>query len=189
MHKKVFQCDPLVTPESILHAAEQVERLQLKQQKLSFKEHVGVLVLEEVGVTVLSPHNPLRSLHSFLTVELRWMVISSISASLASQKARGSSEFQLSDLFSAYPTPADFHVTGKQIIVGSSRGDRKRTRTGTVERLSSVLSSLTSILSNTIISDPRYNCYYGLRDYYGLVKFSQAEQSSSAANGLAPGTL
>ena len=66
VHKKVFQCDPLVTPESILRAAEQVGRLQLKQQKLSFEEHVGVLVLEEVGVTALSPHNPLMSLHSLL---------------------------------------------------------------------------------------------------------------------------
>ena len=69
------------------------------------------------------------------------------------------------------------------VNVGSSRGDRKRTRTGTVERLSSVLSSLTSILYK-IISDPRYNYYYGLRDYYGLVKFSQAELSSDAANGF-----
>ena len=64
--KKVFQYDPLVTPESILRAAEQVERLQLKQQKLCFEEHVGVLVLEEVGVPVLPPHNPLMSLHSLL---------------------------------------------------------------------------------------------------------------------------
>ena len=117
------------------------------------------------------------------------MVSSSISASLASRKARGSNEFQSSDWFSAYPTPAKFQVTGEQIIVGSSRGDRKRTRTGTVERLSSVLSSLTSILSNTIVSDPRHNYYYGFRDYYGLVKSSQAELSSSAANGLAPATL
>ena len=65
VHKKVFQCDPLVTPESILRAAEQVGRLQLKQ-KLSFEEHVGVLALEEVGVTALSPHNPLMSLHCLL---------------------------------------------------------------------------------------------------------------------------
>ena len=36
------------------------------QQKLSFEEHVSVLVLEEVGVTVFSPHNPLMSLHSLL---------------------------------------------------------------------------------------------------------------------------
>ena len=64
--QKVFQYVLLVTPESILRAAEQVERLQLKHQKLSFEEHVGVLVLEEVGVTVLSPHNPLMSLHSLL---------------------------------------------------------------------------------------------------------------------------
>ena len=66
VHKKVFQCDPLVTPESIPRAAEQVIRLQLKQQKLSIGEHVGVLVLEEVGVTAPSPHNPLMSLHFLL---------------------------------------------------------------------------------------------------------------------------
>ena len=33
---------------------------------LFFEKHVGVLVLEEVGVTALSPHNPLMSLHSLL---------------------------------------------------------------------------------------------------------------------------
>ena len=66
VHQKVVQCDPLVTPESVLRAAEQVGWLQLKQQKLSFKEHVAVLVLDEIGVTALSPHNPLMSLHFLL---------------------------------------------------------------------------------------------------------------------------
>ena len=78
--QKVFQCDPLVTPESILHAAEQVERLQLKQQKLSFEEHVGVLVLEEVGVTVLSPAQPIEVSTFFLDcgVEVGWSFRSSL---------------------------------------------------------------------------------------------------------------
>ena len=43
--KKMFQYDPLATPDSILRAA---------------------VVLEEAGVTVLSPHNQLVSLHSLL---------------------------------------------------------------------------------------------------------------------------
>ena len=103
--------------------------------------------------------------------------------------ARGSSEILSSDLFSAYPTLSDFQITGKQIIVCSSRSDRKRTRFGTVERLSSVLSSHTLILSNTIISDPRYNYYYSLRDYYGLVKFSRRNYPNAAAKGMAPETL
>ena len=49
-----------------MRAEEQVRWLQLKQQKLSFEGYVGVLVLEEVGVMALSPHNPLISLHSLL---------------------------------------------------------------------------------------------------------------------------
>ena len=52
VHKKVFQCDPLVTPESILRAAEQVGRLQLKQQKLSFED----------GYFLLTSRVPWRSL-------------------------------------------------------------------------------------------------------------------------------
>ena len=167
MHKKVFQCDPLVTPESIPRAAKQVIRLQLKQQKLSFEQHVGVIVLKKVGVTALSPNNPLMSLHSLLDrgveVDGQFLHLCIIGISEGGWIHRIPIErlvFRVSDTFK-------FSSNWQAIILGSSRGDRKRTQTGTVERLSSVLSSLTSILSNTIISDPRHN-YYGLRDYYEL---------------------
>ena len=139
------------------------------------QEHVGVLVLEEVGVTALSPHNPLMSLHSLLDrgVEVDGQFVHLCIIGISNWRVDPAKTNRATFVFRGDPTPADLQLTGKQIIVGSSRGDVGRTRSGTVERLSSVLSSLTSILSNTIISDPRYNYYYGLRDYYGLVKFLQ----------------
>ena len=73
------------SPCSCRWTCSQVRRLQLKQQKLSFEEHVGVHVLKEVGVLHFR-----RTIHSclfilFLTVRLRWMDSSSNSASLAYQ--------------------------------------------------------------------------------------------------------
>ena len=105
VHKKVFQCDPLVTPESI--RASQTAAADAADA-VSFEEHVGVLVLEEVSVLHFR-----RTTHSclFLTVRLDlWSVRPSLHHS-HTKLSRGSSKIQSSDLFAVFPTPADFQVT------------------------------------------------------------------------------
>eukprot|EP00927_Polykrikos_kofoidii_P014152 TRINITY_DN16176_c0_g1_i2.p1 TRINITY_DN16176_c0_g1~~TRINITY_DN16176_c0_g1_i2.p1 ORF type:complete len:3105 (-),score=492.61 TRINITY_DN16176_c0_g1_i2:105-9254(-) len=190
VHKKVFQCDPLVTPGAILQAAEQIGRLQLKQKRHSTEEHVGVLVLEEVGVTALSPHNPLMSLHSLIDhgVEVDGQFVNICIIGISNWRVDPAKTNRANFIFRGDPTPEDLQLTGKQIILGTAAKSAGGGGTGgNFEHLSSVLSSLASILSNTIIMDARYSYYYGLRDYYGLVKFLQTEVSLHAADELGLG--
>ena len=78
---------------------------------------MGVLVLEEVGVLHFR-----RTTHSclfilFLTVRLRWMISSSISASLAYQIAAWIQQNPIERLVFRFPDTSDFQVTA----VGSSK--------------------------------------------------------------------
>ncbi|CEM05731.1 unnamed protein product [Vitrella brassicaformis CCMP3155] len=200
--KKTVQCSPLTTPHAILQAANHAAKVQLRELQ-SDSEHTAVLVLEEIGETVLSPHNPLMTLHGLIDhgVNVDGKSVKIAIVAISKWKIDPAKMNRGVFLFRGTPSASDLSETAFSIISSSTsshqlelydRRSESHSRVDEVgfvainEELRESVAALSSILELKF-NDREYNWYYGSRDMYALLTFLHGSLSSPpGGTGVVP---
>lgn len=122
-----------------------------------------VFVFDEIGLAELSRHNPLKVLHSLLEVENRDIGFIGISNwRLDASKMNRA-------LYLARPDPDfnDLQLTAKQIF--DSICNNQKLHIPLIEALTSAYNALRKDFKERL---PLYSDFYGLRDFYHLIKYT-----------------
>ena len=157
-----YQGSQNCTSESVLKVFERSEKY-LKAKNDS-SQLLPVIVFDEIGLAELSPHNPLKVLHSELEVEsCRYGFVGLSNWRLDASKMNRAIYVSCSD-----PEISDLQLTGKTILKSmvTSRGQGVRLSESIINGLASAYDDLYEYIKQ----DEQYNNYFGLRDYYALIK-------------------
>eukprot|EP01035_Chromulina_nebulosa_P020147 gene20147-26157_t len=170
IHKFVVQCSPDTTAEHVNSQARRAAIAQYKQSQLLKERHQVVLVLEEVGATIGSRHNPLMSLHQLIdhgiplqirgeAVTVRIPIIG-----ISNYRLDGSKMGRGSIVHRGNPSvdDHDLTMTAKTILrFVDNRGDTEFTR------------PFSQAFCYNILQDQHFTWYHGMRDFYSSVSTIQ----------------
>ena len=167
IQKHVVQCSPDTTAHHIAANAKRAALSQLGAERLGIQARQCIIVLEEVGATIGSRHNPLMSLHSMIdhgvtivtkegkTKKVRLPIIGISNYQLdASKMGRGRVVYR------GNPPIKDLNETAEAILRGmggamlDSRGFSK---------------DLSSAFSRQILENNNLSWFFGMRDFYAVV--------------------
>ncbi|CAM4829130.1 unnamed protein product [Rotaria magnacalcarata] len=158
-----FQGSQNCTSESIIKV---FERAANYSPVKSISELLPVIVFDEIGLAELSPHNPLKVLHAELEVENnRYGFVGISNWRLDASKMNRALYLSTPD-----PNVQDLQLTGKVIsdsMQQSSNVQKIQFEPIIIESLSRAYYDLYEILKET---QPEHQNYFGLRDYYSLIK-------------------
>eukprot|EP01105_Mastigella_eilhardi_P007620 TRINITY_DN1911_c0_g3_i2.p1 TRINITY_DN1911_c0_g3~~TRINITY_DN1911_c0_g3_i2.p1 ORF type:complete len:3679 (-),score=783.02 TRINITY_DN1911_c0_g3_i2:52-10641(-) len=161
IQKHVVQCSPYTTAHHVHSNARRAALAQLTANKIhTATRRVVVLVLEEVGATLGSIHNPLMSLHSMIDhgieVDGRRVRLPIIGVSNyrldASKMGRGRVVYR------GNPPVNDLELTARAILRGL--GD---------SQTAAWISNFSLAFSENILRNENYTWYFGMRDFYATV--------------------
>jgi hypothetical protein len=158
-----FQGSQNCTSESIIKVFERAGNYsRVKNQS----ELLPVIVFDEIGLAELSPHNPLKVLHAELEVENNQYGFVGIS----NWRLDASKMNRALYLSTPEPDVKDLQLTGRTISDSMQRQPEGRTiqlEPIIIESLSQAYYDLRENLRET---QPDHENYFGLRDYYSLIK-------------------
>ncbi|CAF4590227.1 unnamed protein product, partial [Rotaria sp. Silwood2] len=156
-----YQGSQNCTSDSIVKVFERADRyLKAKNET----ELLPVIVFDEIGLAELSPHNPLKVLHSELEVETcRHGFVGLSNWRLDASKMNRA-------LYLACPDPdvTDLQLTAKTVLksMTSTQDQVARIENEIIDSLAAAYFDL----YEHIRVQPQYNNYFGLRDFYSLIK-------------------
>ncbi len=158
-----FQGSQNCTSESIIKVFERAANYsRVKDQN----ELLPVIVFDEIGLAELSPHNPLKVLHAELEIENnRYGFIGISNWRLDASKMNHALYLSTPD-----PSVEDLQLTGTTIFDSMQRqlvGRIVPLETMIIESLSQAYYDLCQNMSETQADQENY---FGLRDYYSLIK-------------------
>ena len=158
-----FQGSQNCTSESIIKVFERAANYtRVKGQS----ELLPVIVFDEIGLAELSPHNPLKVLHAELEVENnRYGFVGISNWRLDASKMNRALYLSTPD-----PTVEDLQLTGKTIFTSMQKqldGQIVPLEPIIIESLSQAYYDLLEIMRGTQADQENY---FGLRDYYSLIK-------------------
>ncbi|CAF5105465.1 unnamed protein product, partial [Rotaria sp. Silwood1] len=157
-----YQGSQNCTSESVFRVFERanryIEEKQINEQLLS------VIVFDEIGLAELSPHNPLKVLHSELEVDTcRHGFVGLSNWRLDASKMNRA-------LYLACPDPDenDLQSTASAILQAEILRNNQVARPDDkiIQGLVATYHSLYELMNN----DRKYESYFGLRDYYAMMK-------------------
>lgn len=171
IHLVSFQCSPLSTPEGIIGTFKHCARFQ---EGKNLEEYVSVVVLDEIGLAEDSPKMPLKTLHPLLEdgciddiplphKKVGFIGISNWALDPAKMN-RG--------IFVSRGDPS------KEELIGSAKGICCSAR-GALQKVEQYFSHFADAYENICKAQDRE--FFGLRDYYSLIKmfFALAKNSKS----------
>ncbi|XP_061866845.1 E3 ubiquitin-protein ligase RNF213 isoform X2 [Colius striatus] len=169
IHLVSFQCSPLSTPEGIIGTFKQCARFQKGK---NLKEYVSVVVLDEIGLAEDSPKMPLKTLHPLLEdgciddVPLPHKKVGFIGISNwaldPAKMNRG--------IFVSRGDPS------REELIESARGICCSSR-GALQKVERYFCHFADAYENICQAQDRE--FFGLRDYYSLIKMFFASAKSS----------
>uniref|UniRef100_A0A8B9MD47 RING-type E3 ubiquitin transferase n=1 Tax=Accipiter nisus TaxID=211598 RepID=A0A8B9MD47_9AVES len=171
IHLVSFQCSPLSTPEGIIGTFKHCARFQ---EGKNLEEYVSVVVLDEIGLAEDSPKMPLKTLHPLLEdgciddVPLPHKKVGFIGISNwaldPAKMNRG--------IFVSRGDPS------KEELIASAKGICCSAR-GTLQKVEQYFCHFADAYENICKAQDRE--FFGLRDYYSLIKmfFALAKSSKS----------
>ena len=155
-----YQGSQNCTSESIEKVFERANKYLIAQGNSSL---LPVIVFDEIGLAELSPHNPLKVLHAELEVETcKYGFVGISNWRLDASKMNRTLYLACSD-----PDDEDLKLTGTVIAQGLL-GESEATRL-----LKEILPGLATAyyeLFSSLKSEQKYEYYFGLRDFYSLIK-------------------
>ena len=156
-----YQGSQNCTSDSIIKVFERADKyLKAKNET----ELLPVVVFDEIGLAELSPHNPLKVLHSELEVETcRHGFVGLSNWRLDASKMNRALYLACPD-----PTVTDLQLTAKTILTSMISGQDQVARVD--DALINSLAAAYFDLYEHIKTQPQYNNYFGLRDFYSLIK-------------------
>ena len=171
-----FQGSQNCTSESIIKVFERAANYtRVKGQS----ELLPVIVFDEIGLAELSPHNPLKVLHAELEVENnRYGFVGISNWRLDASKMNRALYLSTPD-----PTVEDLQLTGKTIFTSMQKqldGQIVPLEPIIIESLSQAYYDLLEIMRGTQADQENY---FGLRDYYSLIKGIARDLVSKKNNG------
>jgi len=153
-----YQCSPLSTPEGIEDTYAKAEKSQKGDQKT-----ISVVLLDEVGLAELSPRLPLKVLHKILDEEHKHTTVGISNWCLDPAKMN-----RAIHLYRPSPDYNDLVKTGE----GIATNERLKRKLGAIAK------AYQEVLKSQSIPD-----FWGLRDYYSLVKsLNRAMETSGSSN-------
>ena len=129
-------------------------------------ELLPVIVFDEIGLAELSPHNPLKVLHAELEIENNQYGFVGIS----NWRLDASKMNRALYLSTPDPSIEDLQLTGQTIAESmqqNAKGRKINLETFILKSLSQAYYDLCENLKDT---EPNHENYFGLRDYYSLIK-------------------
>ncbi|CAF3907546.1 unnamed protein product, partial [Rotaria sp. Silwood2] len=158
-----FQGSQNCTSESIIKVFERAANYtRVKDQS----ELLPVIVFDEIGLAELSPHNPLKVLHAELEIENNQYGFVGIS----NWRLDASKMNRALYLSTPDPDVKDLELTGK--IIADSMQQQSEGRIIQLEPI--IIESLSQayfdLYENLKETQPDHENYFGLRDYYSLIK-------------------
>ncbi|CAF0884533.1 unnamed protein product [Adineta steineri] len=157
-----YQGSQNCTSESVVKVFKRAEKYL--QATNDTDQLLPVIVFDEIGLAELSPHNPLKVLHSELEVEsCRYGFVGLSNWRLDASKMNRA-------IYVSCPEPDinDLQLTAKTILKSmlASQGQGIRLSESIIHGLADAYADL----HQHIDRDDQYNNYFGLRDYYALIK-------------------
>jgi hypothetical protein len=156
-----YQGSQNCTSESIINVFQRAKKY-LKSK--SATELLPVVVFDEIGLAELSPHNPLKVLHSELEVEACQHAF----VGLSNWRLDASKMNRALYVACADPDIDDLQNTATTIMSSmvGSKGQGVRLDKTILKGLAAAYFDLYEQINN----DQHYNNYFGLRDFYSLIK-------------------
>lgn len=158
-----FQGSQNCTSESIIKVFQRAENYSRVKSR---SELLPVIVFDEIGLAELSPHNPLKVLHAELEVENNQYGFVGIS----NWRLDASKMNRALYLSTPDPDVKDLQLTGRAIA--SSMQEQVENQVILLEPL--IIESLSeayhALYKNLQETQADYENYFGLRDYYSLIK-------------------
>ncbi|CAF0841320.1 unnamed protein product [Didymodactylos carnosus] len=175
-----YQGSQNCTSESIKKVFERADKYNDAKSEIKL---LPVIVFDEIGLAELSPHNPLKVLHFELEVEnCKYGFVGISNWRLDASKMNRALYLACPD-----PDPEDLKLTGITICKNLVKnGHDICLRDDVVSGLATAYYDLYNYLMNT---QQKYENYFGLRDYYSLIKgivneLTQAQIDMSNENQL-----
>ncbi|CAF1490875.1 unnamed protein product, partial [Adineta ricciae] len=158
-----FQGSQNCTSESIIKVFERASNYSRVKSK---EELLPVIVFDEIGLAELSPHNPLKVLHAELEVENNQYGFVGIS----NWRLDASKMNRALYLSAPEPTVEDLELTGKTICASMQSQPGGRTIQLDELIIKSLSQGYYDLRENLKETQADHENYFGLRDYYSLIK-------------------
>ena len=175
LHMVPYQCNPLSTADDIIGAFKQCQRAQRDRDKERF---VGCVVLDELGLTEDSPRLPLKTLHPLLDDGTAEANDADEDVDRANRVAFvGLSNWALDPAKMNRGILVNREIPDEDELILSARGICSSTDETIKNGINSLLRGTASAYK--IIYSNQKREFFGLRDFYSLVKMPFAYSQSS----------
>jgi hypothetical protein len=192
VRKCVLQCTPDTTAADIMRVARSAASYQLSK-RLAKDTCRCVIVLEEVGVTVGSKHNPLMVLHGLVDRGVLMEDGSHIKlpiVGVSNWRLDASKMNRMRATHRGNPSPQDLILTANCIIQsklasgGAAVQFDEASFTKSLKQFANVFSRFVLGQENTSEEIKSLGWFYGMRDFYAFVQLLQSHHSLSLAKEL-----
>ncbi|CAF4915976.1 unnamed protein product [Rotaria sp. Silwood1] len=157
-----YQGSQNCTSESVIKVFQRAEKYT--KVKSNTNQLLPVIVFDEIGLAELSLHNPLKVLHSELEVEsCRFGFVGLSNWRLDASKMNRAIYVSCPD-----PDVNDLEITAKRILTSMANSQEQTVRFN--ESVIKGLADAYARLHEHVNKNEQYNHYFGLRDYYSLIK-------------------
>jgi hypothetical protein len=162
IQKHVIQCSPYTTAHHVHSNAKRAAMAQIAASKIqhSTVRRINVIVLEEVGATIGSVHNPLMSLHSMIDhgIEVNGQFIRLPIIGVSNYRLDASKMGRGRVVYRGNPPVNDLEITARAILRGLGESTNAYW-----------INNYALAFSENILRNEDYTWYYGMRDYYATV--------------------
>ena len=173
IQKHVVQCSPDTTAHHIAANAQRAALSQLTASRLQMESRQCVIVLEEVGATIGSPHNPLMSLHSMIDHGIE-IITKEGKKEMVRIPIIGISNYQLDAskmgrgrvVYRGNPPVLDLEETARAILRGMESSVHEK---GLGEASGDWIRAFSFAFSHSILRTDQLSWYFGMRDFYATV--------------------
>ncbi|XP_021359260.1 E3 ubiquitin-protein ligase rnf213-alpha-like isoform X2 [Mizuhopecten yessoensis] len=170
-----YQCSPLSTSEGIIRTFKQASEFQKLQDLQKF---VAVVVLDEIGLAEDSPHMPLKALHPLLEDGTNEDLLPHESNAYKKVSFLGISNWALDPAKMNRGILVQRNIPSVEELIESARGICE-TDKSVQQRVAPYLSQVAGAFSNISTGRLTKREFFGLRDFYGLIKMMYAFISTS----------
>lgn len=164
IQKHVIQCSPYTTAHHVHSNARRAAMAQIAAEKIVHAKfrRINVIVLEEVGATIGSVHNPLMSLHSMIDhgIEIDGKRVRLPIIGVSNYRLDASKMGRGRVVYRGNPPVNDLEITARAILRGL--GEAMAGQADWISRFSLAF-------SGNILCNEAYTWYYGMRDFYATV--------------------
>ena len=167
IQKHVIQCSPYTTAHHVHSNALKAARAQIaakKLQNLNNIKRINVLVLEEVGATINSIHNPLMSLHGMIDhgIEVDNELIKIPIIGISNYRLDASKMGRGRIVYRGNPPIHDLEKTAKAILLGLGQST-------TINNDNEWIKNFSFSFNENILNNEKFTWYHGMRDFYATI--------------------